>query len=119
MEAPIRGNGADFNPSAPYRMYHGDKIPGFPSHPHRGFCTLTCTIKGMIDHADSAGNAGRYGNGDHQFMLAGKGIVHSEMFPLINIDKPNRTKFFQIWMNLESKNKMVDPYFTMHWHEKI
>ena len=50
MEAPRRGNGADFNPSAPYRMYHGDKIPGFPQHPHRGFETITATLDGIIDH---------------------------------------------------------------------
>lgn len=61
-----RGNGADFNPAAPYRFYHGDAVPGFPQHPHRGFETLTATIEGIIDHADSLKNHGRYGKGDLQ-----------------------------------------------------
>ena len=49
-------------------------------------------------------------------MTAGKGVVHGEMFPLVNQDKPNFTKFFQIWINLPSKNKMVDPDFKMVSH---
>jgi len=115
MEAPRRGNGADFNPSAPYRMYHGDKIPGFPQHPHRGFETVTVTLSGsgLVDHSDSLGNAGRYGNGDLQWMTAGRGIVHGEMFPLVNLDKPNPLRLMQIWLNLPKKNKMVDPTFVM------
>ena len=71
MQAPKRGNGADFNPNAPYRMYHGDRVPGFPQHPHRGFETITATITGLIDHTDSLGNAGRYGDGDLCWMTAG------------------------------------------------
>lgn len=59
MQAPRRGNGADFDPGAAYRMYHGDRVPGFPQHPHRGFETVTATIDGVIDHSDSHGNAGR------------------------------------------------------------
>lgn len=59
METLFPGNGSDFNPHAPYRMYHGDKVPGFPQHPHRGFETITATMAGLIDHADSVGNAGR------------------------------------------------------------
>jgi redox-sensitive bicupin YhaK (pirin superfamily) len=119
MEAPRKGNGQDFDPNIPWRMYHGDKFPGFPQHPHRGFETLTATIDGLIDHTDSEGNAGRYGNGDHQWMTAGKGIVHGENFPLIYEEKPNHTRFFQIWLNLPSKDKMVDPDFVMHWAEDI
>lgn len=119
MQAPRRGNGADFDSSLPYRMYHGDHIPGFPQHPHRGFETVTATMEGIIDHTDSCGNAGRYGGGDLQWMTAGKGVVHGEMFPLVNADAPNHTRFFQIWLNLPAKSKMVEPAFAMHWNEKI
>ena len=72
MEAPRRGNGADFDWNAPYRMYHGDRVPGFPAHPHRGFETLTVTLEGLTDHADSYGNSGRYGGGDLQWLTAGE-----------------------------------------------
>jgi quercetin 2,3-dioxygenase len=119
MEAPHRGNGSDFNPDVPYRMYHGNKIPGFPQHPHRGFETITATIEGLIDHADSVGNGGRYGHGDLQWMTAGHGIVHSEMFPLIKTDQPNPTRFFQIWLNLPSRSKMVTPHFEMFWASEV
>lgn len=94
-------------------MYHGDRIPGFPQHPHRGFETLTATLTGIIDHSDSMGNAGRYGNGDLQWMTAGAGIVHGENFPLINKDTVNPLRLFQIWLNLPAKSKMVTPAFVM------
>lgn len=119
MEAPKRGNGADFDPRAPYRMYHGDRVPGFPSHPHRGFETVTVTLSGITDHTDSLGNAGRYGFGDLQWMTAGKGIQHGENFPLINRTSDNPFKLFQIWLNLPKASKMVEPCFVMHWAENI
>lgn len=119
MEFLEPGDGHDFDPSAPYRMYHGDHVPGFPQHPHRGFETITATIRGLVDHADSMGNAGRYGSGDLQWMTAGSGIVHGEMFPLINSDKPNPLQFFQIWLNLPRAKKMVDPSFAMFWANDV
>jgi len=119
MEFLEPGDGHDFDPSAPYRMYHGDYVPGFPQHPHRGFETITATVRGLVDHADSTGNAGRYGEGDLQWMTAGKGIVHGEMFPLVNSDKPNHLQFFQIWLNLPKAKKMVDPNFAMFWANDV
>jgi len=114
-----KGNGADFDWSQDYRMYHGEDLSGFPQHPHRGFETVTATIQGFVDHTDSMGNAGRYGQGDLQWMTAGAGVVHGEMFPLVHSDKPNETKFFQIWLNLPRANKMAPPMYTMHWFEQI
>jgi redox-sensitive bicupin YhaK (pirin superfamily) len=52
-------------------------------------------------------------------MTAGAGVVHSEMFPLVNTTQPNPTELFQIWLNLPKTEKMVPPYFTMLWKEDI
>ena len=73
---------------------------GVGPHPHRGFETVTVVRKGMVDHSDSMGAAGRYGDGDVQWMTSGKGVQHAEMFPLIKQDEDNPMELFQIWLNL-------------------
>lgn len=77
---------------------------------------MTAVTTGLVDHSDSMGSAGRYGFGDLQWMTAGSGVVHGEMFPLINTDKPNPLRLFQIWLNLPKKNKMADPTYVMVSH---
>ncbi len=114
-----RNIGNDFVVKDGFRMYHGDTIPGFPVHPHRGFETITIAREGTIDHSDSMGAAGRFSNGDVQWMTAGKGVQHSEMFPMLNKDKENPLEIFQIWLNLPKANKFVEPYFSMLWSESI
>ncbi len=113
MQPPNRGSGNDYDMSQPYRMYYGDNAPGFPQHPHRGFETITIALEGFIDHSDSLGNGWGYGNGVLQWLTAGRGIVHGENFPLLNRDKSNPLRVLVIWLNMPSKNKMVDPYFAM------
>jgi quercetin 2,3-dioxygenase len=114
-----RDLGNDFIIKEGFRMYHGKQVPGFPGHPHRGFETITVVRKGVVDHTDSMGAAGRYGNGDVQWMTAGKGVQHAEMFPLVNDQTENPLELFQIWLNLPAKNKMVDAHFKMLWREDI
>jgi redox-sensitive bicupin YhaK (pirin superfamily) len=111
--------GQDFGDIDGWNMYHGTKVPGFPPHPHRGFETITYVRSGLVDHADSLGAAARFGRGDVQWLTTGAGIVHSEMFPLLDTAGPNPMEMFQIWLNLPRASKMVDPYFTMLWDADI
>jgi quercetin 2,3-dioxygenase len=114
-----RDIGQDFSRKDGWSMYHGDTVPGFPAHPHRGFETVTVVRKGLIDHSDSLGAAARFGQGDAQWLTAGGGVVHSEMFPLLDEAQPNPLELFQIWLNLPAKNKMVPAHFTMFWGKDI
>ena len=112
-----RDLGQDFAGKDGWRMYHGTRVPGFPGHPHRGFETVTYVRRGLIDHADSLGAKARFGRGDTQWLTAGRGIVHSEMFPLLDTEGPNPLELFQIWLNLPADDKMAEPHFAMLWDE--
>ncbi len=119
--APLAGRdlGQDFAGKDGWRMYHGLTVPGFPAHPHRGFETVTIVRKGLIDHSDSLGAAARFGGGDVQWLTAGRGIVHAEMFPLLDAGAPNPLELFQIWLNLPARSKMAEPHFKMLWSQDI
>ena len=114
-----RNLGSDFEGIDGWRMYHGDRVPGFPSHPHRGFETVTVVRRGLLDHSDSMGAAARYGSGDVQWLTAGRGIQHAEMFPLLERSSGNPVELFQIWLNLPRARKMADPHFSMLWSGSI
>ncbi len=111
--------GRDFSGRDGWRMYHGRVVPGFPQHPHRGFETVTVVRRGLLDHSDSLGAAARYGGGDVQWLTAGKGIQHAEMFPLLNPSGENPLELFQLWLNLPSSNKFAEPHFSMLWSHTI
>jgi quercetin 2,3-dioxygenase len=114
-----RNLGQDFEGRDGWRMYHGEVVPGFPSHPHRGFETVTIVRRGLIDHSDSLGAAARFGGGDVQWLTAGNGIVHSEMFPLLDRGGPNPVELFQIWLNLPKEDKRAEPHFSMLWDHLV
>ncbi len=82
-----------------------DYLAGFPSHPHRGFETVTYMLDGHMRHEDSVGNRGDLGPGDVQWMSAARGIIHSEMPQ----QTEGRMRGFQLWINLPGKEKMNDP----------
>ena len=119
--APLHGRnlGSDFSYMDGWSMYHGATVPGFPRHPHRGFETVTVVRRGFVDHSDSLGATARYGQGDVQWLTTGSGIMHAEMFPLLDPEGDNPLELFQIWLNLPPESKMVDAYFGMLWSENI
>jgi hypothetical protein len=92
-----------------------DYAAGFPSHPHRGFETVTYMIQGAMEHRDSLGNHGRLGPGSTQWMTAGHGIIHSEM--------PQQERGlmwgFQLWVNLPAARKLVKPRYQDLAPERI
>lgn len=113
-----RDIGQDFAGKDGWNMYHGSTVPGFPAHPHRGFETVTVVEEGLVDHVDSEGAEARYGRGDTQWLTAGGGVAHCEMFPLVHDDKPNPLHLFQIWLNLPPEDKGADAHFTILWAEE-
>ena len=83
-------------------------LKGFPWHPHRGIETITYVLKGDVEHGDSLGNKGIITSGDVQWMTAGSGIIHQEM---PKGDENGRMYGFQLWANLPSGQKMMDPRY--------
>ena len=84
-----------------------DYVGGFPSHPHRGFETVTFMLDGRMRHRDSAGNEGLLEPGGVQWMTAGRGVIHSEMPE----QEEGRMEGFQLWLNLPAKEKMCAPWY--------
>ncbi|WP_354682840.1 pirin family protein [Cupriavidus necator] len=84
-----------------------DYVGGFPDHPHRGFETITYMLAGRMRHRDSAGNEGLLQNGGAQWMVAGSGVVHSEMPE----QEGGRMEGFQLWLNLPAADKMTAPWY--------
>ena len=110
--------GQDFASKDGWNMYHGANVPGFPAHPHCGFETVSVVTKGMVDHSDSLGGKGRFGNGDVQWLTSGKGVLHAEMFPLLNKDK-NPFEIFQLWLNLPKKLILITKCYGVKIFQKL
>lgn len=92
-----------------------DYLAGFPSHPHRGFETVTYMLDGRMRHKDNHGNEGLLVPGSVQWMTAGRGVVHSEMPE----QHEGRMRGFQLWVNLPARNKMDAPQYQEFAPEKI
>ena len=88
-----------------------EKPRGVSWHPHRGFETVTVVLDGEVDHEDTAGNGGRIGTGDVQWMTAGSGLLHKEMHSDAFTRRGGRFHALQLWVNLPAKSKMSPPRY--------
>jgi hypothetical protein len=92
-----------------------DYIAGFPDHPHRGFETVTYMLAGRMRHRDNAGHEGLLGDGGVQWMVAGRGVIHSE----IPEQQDGLMEGFQLWLNLPAQSKMTEPWYRDYASERI
>lgn len=88
-----------------------DRPRGVGQHPHRGFETVTIVYQGEVEHKDNAGNAGKIGSGDVQWMTAARGILHEEMHGRDFTKKGGTLEMIQLWVNLPAKDKMTAPHY--------
>ncbi len=106
------GNTSEFDPFLLLDDFRNDVpadyLAGFPCHPHRGIETITYVLAGSVEHGDSMGNQGSIGAGDVQWMTAGRGIIHQEM---PKGDQAGQMHGFQLWANLPSSLKMMEPRY--------
>ncbi|HMR33039.1 MAG TPA: pirin family protein [Geminicoccaceae bacterium] len=110
-----RSHGADVSPflladhAGPARFEPAERPRGVGLHPHRGFETVTIVYEGELEHADSAGNSGRIGAGDVQWMTAGRGILHEEFHSRTFTSTGGTLEMVQLWVNLPARHKMAEP----------
>jgi len=109
--------GADPSPfllldyAAPSEFPPAEGPRGVGEHPHRGFETVTLVYDGEVEHRDSAGNSGRIGPGDVQWMTAASGVVHEEMHGGTFAERGGRMEMAQLWVNLPAAFKKSPPAY--------
>src|SRR5688500_850362 len=99
--------------------YAAGEAIGAPTHPHRGFETVTYLFEGAMEHVDSGGNHGVIGPGDVQWMTAGAGVLHSEMPTAELLERGGRVHGVQLWVNLPAARKMAPPRYQGHTAEHL
>jgi redox-sensitive bicupin YhaK (pirin superfamily) len=101
------------------RMGPVDFPPGIPAsvdvrpHPHIGLATLTYLFDGEIMHRDSVGSEQAIQPGEVNWMIAGRGITHSERFERARREG-GRMDGIQAWVALPKEHEETDPAFEHH-----
>lgn len=111
--------GQDFSGKDGFSMYHGTQVPGFTERPQLGFDTISLVRSGWLDHSDSLGHSARLGAGDVQWLSAGAGLRHAQMFPLLHADQPNPLDLLHISLNQAASAKQASPHLRLLWRSAI
>ena len=95
----------------PMQIAPTDTPLGSPPHPHRGFETVTVVYDGYLAHRDTAGHDGTIGPGDVQWMTAGAGLRHAEMYDRDFAQRGGKLELLQLWVNMPKADKLVPPQY--------
>lgn len=112
-----QGQGEQISPfllldyAGPAEFAPSDQPRGVGEHPHRGFETVTLVYQGELEHRDSAGNHGKIGPGDVQWMTAASGVMHEEWHEQAFTKRGGVLEMVQLWVNLPAKDKMSPPRY--------
>ena len=83
------------------------------AHPHIGLSTLTYLFEGEIMHRDSVGSQQPIRPGEVNWMVAGRGITHSERFERARREG-GRMDGLQAWVALPTEHEETEPAFFHH-----
>ena len=97
--------------AGPAHFDPAERPRGVGEHPHRGFETVTIVYDGEVEHRDSAGNGGKIGPGDVQWMTAAAGLMHEEFHSHAFTRRGGTMEMAQLWVNLPAKDKMSPPHY--------
>ena len=97
----------------PIRLAPGTGMDVRP-HPHIGLATVTYLFEGEILHRDSLGSVQAIRPGDVNWMVAGRGIAHSERTPPELRAAGPRAHGLQTWAALPKEREEVEPSFVRH-----
>lgn len=102
-----------FDHMGPVRLAPGHGLDVRP-HPHIGLATVTYLFEGEILHRDSLGSVQAIRPGEVNWMIAGRGIAHSERTAPELRAAGAALNGIQVWVGLPREDEECEPAFAHH-----
>ena len=108
-----------FDEFGPVRMEPGLDPLRVDAHPHAGVIPTTYFLSGSGHHKDSLNFDFQVEKGEFMMFSSGKGAIHMEETGKMMFEEGGQYHGFQIWLNMPSKYKFIDPTTSVHRADQI